>query len=98
MTRNEARRLENMNPLPGLDEPLQPLNMAPAGEQPDMAANGHYRLLAEEAAGRVVRKELATAYAQAGRRELLTKGPEAMADWETRRVTELARMTIGESQ
>ncbi|MDP3911916.1 MAG: phage portal protein, partial [Gemmatimonadales bacterium] len=31
MTRNEARRLENLDALPGLDEPLEPLNMAPAG-------------------------------------------------------------------
>lgn len=28
-TRNEAREVENRNPLDGLDEPLQPLNMAP---------------------------------------------------------------------
>lgn len=27
MTRNDARRLEDMDPLPGLDEPLVPLNM-----------------------------------------------------------------------
>ena len=32
MTRNEARILENMNPLPGLDEPLQPLNMQTPGQ------------------------------------------------------------------
>lgn len=32
MTRNEARRIKNMNPLPGLDEPLRPLNMA-SGEE-----------------------------------------------------------------
>lgn len=57
MTRNEARRFENMNPLPGLDDPLRPLNMAPAGAEE--ATSGHYRLLAEEAAGRVVRKEIA---------------------------------------
>lgn len=30
MTRNEARRLEDMDPIDGLDEPLAPLNMAPA--------------------------------------------------------------------
>lgn len=30
LTRNEVRRMENRNPLDGLDEPLQPLNMAPA--------------------------------------------------------------------
>lgn len=31
LTRNEAREKENLNPLDGLDEPLQPLNMIPAG-------------------------------------------------------------------
>jgi HK97 family phage portal protein len=34
LTRNEARRFENLNPLPGLDEPLRPLNMAEEGQQP----------------------------------------------------------------
>lgn len=59
MTRNEARRLENRNPLPGLDEPLQPLNMTRAGADiggvrppPGRAA----ALLAANAA-RVARKE-----------------------------------------
>lgn len=33
MTRNEARKLENMNALPGLDAPLSPLNMT-AGDKP----------------------------------------------------------------
>lgn len=28
LTRNEARRFENLNPIPGLDEPLTPMNMA----------------------------------------------------------------------
>lgn len=31
LTRNEVRKMENRAPLPGLDEPLQPLNMASAG-------------------------------------------------------------------
>lgn len=31
MTRNEARALENLNPLPGLDAPLIPLNMTGGG-------------------------------------------------------------------
>lgn len=35
MTRNEVRELEDLNPLDGLDEPLQPLNMAVAGEEPE---------------------------------------------------------------
>jgi HK97 family phage portal protein len=59
MTRNEARQLENFNPLPGLDEPLQPQNTAPSGVDGEPAANHHYRALAEEAAGRLVRKERA---------------------------------------
>ncbi len=33
MTRNEARQRENMNPLPGLDEPLTPLNMTPEADR-----------------------------------------------------------------
>lgn len=35
MTRNEARELEELNPLDGLDEPLQPLNMATVGDEPE---------------------------------------------------------------
>jgi len=32
LTRNEARALEELNPLPGLDEPLRPLNLATQAE------------------------------------------------------------------
>ena len=32
LTRNEARIAENLNPLPGLDQPLRPLNMAEEGQ------------------------------------------------------------------
>lgn len=38
MTRNEARILENQNPLPGLDEPLVMLNMQPADPDLQQAA------------------------------------------------------------
>ena len=34
LTRNEVRELEDLNPLENLDEPLQPLNMAVAGQEP----------------------------------------------------------------
>lgn len=34
MTRNEARRAEDLNPLPGLDEPLMPANMQSGSEAP----------------------------------------------------------------
>lgn len=33
-TRNEVRLMENKNPLPGLDEPLTPLNMSTGKEEP----------------------------------------------------------------
>jgi HK97 family phage portal protein len=68
LTRNEARARENLNPLPGLDEPLAPLNMAPAGSagagvgnSQDAAPADAARLQALEAAvaERVVRKEIA---------------------------------------
>lgn len=64
---NEARHLENMNSRLGGDVYLTPLNMRPNSPTPDpspegrggQAAAGHYRLLAEESAGRLVRKESA---------------------------------------
>lgn len=37
LTRNEVRRMENMDPLDGLDDPLTPLNLAPIGAQPTPA-------------------------------------------------------------
>jgi HK97 family phage portal protein len=56
MTRNEVRERENLNRLPGLDEPLEPRNMAPAGTQ---GLPAQAQAILEEAAGRIVRKELA---------------------------------------
>jgi HK97 family phage portal protein len=38
MTRNEARAMENLNPLPGLDKPLMPLNTAPVDENGNVQA------------------------------------------------------------
>lgn len=39
LVRNEARRLEDLNPLPGLDEPLLPLNMGTQAERDALAKN-----------------------------------------------------------
>ena len=33
LLRNEAREMENMNPIDGLDTPLEPMNMQPAGSK-----------------------------------------------------------------
>lgn len=59
MTRNEVRRLENLNALPGLDEPLTPLNMTTGSGQINDAVRGQLRLFASDAASRVVRREVA---------------------------------------
>jgi hypothetical protein len=68
MSVNEIRRLENLNPIPGGDVYLTPLNMGPVAEwQGDKVTGGqgegvtgnHYRLLVEESAARLVRKEMA---------------------------------------
>jgi HK97 family phage portal protein len=62
MTRNEARELEDRNPLPGLDEPLQQLNMGrgnvPALPREDRG-NARAQALLAAAAERVARKEVA---------------------------------------
>lgn len=50
-TRNEARIAENMNPLPGLDEPLEPLNMRRANDRRAQA-------IVERQVKRVVRQEV----------------------------------------
>jgi HK97 family phage portal protein len=39
MTRNEARRLEDLNPLPGLDEVLSPMNMQAGTDPKDSSAD-----------------------------------------------------------
>ncbi|MBX9945107.1 MAG: phage portal protein [Reyranella sp.] len=40
LTRNEARRLEDLNPIEGLGEPLLPLNMGTQGERDALLAPG----------------------------------------------------------
>lgn len=71
MTRAEVRQRENLNPIDGLEEPLQPGNMVVVGQdgvarptqappQPSSPATvAHLRLLTRDAASRVVRKEVA---------------------------------------
>lgn len=70
LSADDIREKENMNPLPGGQGQtyMTPLNMVPADQVGQeqvasgewrVAANPHYRLIVEEAAGRVVRKEIA---------------------------------------
>jgi hypothetical protein len=54
---NDVRRYENMNPIPGGDDYLTPLNMQPVGA--GGASSGHYQQLLNETASRIARKETA---------------------------------------
>jgi len=60
-TRNEVRRTENLNPLPGLDTPLRPLNMGNGAEAPpDESSPGQHRMgnFIQMAADRLAVKEM----------------------------------------
>jgi HK97 family phage portal protein len=54
MTRNEVRKKENLNQRPGLDVPLSPLNMAPAGAP----ENSRATLVLSRAVGKLANKEV----------------------------------------
>lgn len=74
MVRSEPRRMENMNPIPGLERPLLPLNTVqldaqgnpppapavkiPGSETPPPGKSGRAAELTRAAADRVVRKEV----------------------------------------
>ncbi len=61
LTRNEARQLENLNRIDGLDDPLQPLNMTAVGETPPKdappAEPSRFRPLVSETYRRLLHKE-----------------------------------------
>lgn len=81
MTRNEARRRENMNALPGLDKPLIPMNMSVVDEngmieETGSADNGGF---GAKALG-VSAREAAQRIASAEIRELEKRADKAEAD------------------
>ena len=55
LTRNEARIMENKNPLPGLDEPIMPLNMGTANSAPQDTRNAR---IIKGVVGRIAHKEV----------------------------------------
>jgi HK97 family phage portal protein len=64
LLRNEARERENLNALDGLDTPLEPMNMAPAGSRGADQARGspldsRGNAVLQASAERVARKEVA---------------------------------------
>ena len=58
MTRNEVREREDMEPLDGLDKPLEPLNMAPAGQRDNEPPQDRQQALLRSAADRAVTREI----------------------------------------
>ncbi len=58
MTRNEVREREDMEPLDGLDKPLEPLNMAPAGQRDNQPPQDRQQALLQSAADRAVTREI----------------------------------------
>lgn len=59
-TRNEIRELENRNPLPGLDTPLDPAHLTGNAAKPKSTSqpSDKAQAIAQEAAARVLRKEV----------------------------------------
>lgn len=83
MTRNEARMREGMGPLPGLDEPLEPLNMGRAGDAAspqDVPAASKERALLVAAADRAVTREV-NAVARMFVQGTIPHVAEAVTDW-----------------
>lgn len=80
LTRNEVRREEGYEPLPGLDEPLHPLNMGSNGGAPGAPRNGRAQAILEAAADRVVVRECNALARLFGRAD----GMEAAADFYAR--------------
>lgn len=61
MTRNEARVREGLNPLPGLDEPLQPMNMG-SGSAPGAVGDGAKPMADGKGAGQAAHAPFEVAY------------------------------------
>lgn len=83
MTRNEARIKENMNPKPGLDEPLQQLNMAnpqPGQDEESNPETDRDNAIRQNAAHRVVNKEL-IAIKRAYKKHLIISKAEEFKKW-----------------
>jgi HK97 family phage portal protein len=80
MTRNEARQLENMNPLPGLDDPLIPLNMTTVDSEGNVAtqepAGNEFGAKALDVSARDASKKIAAAEI----RDLEKRADKAAAD------------------
>lgn len=89
MTRNEARELEDLNPLDGLDEPLLPLNMMEANAEPPQAEPAPIAEGSQQEAQRatVDDRETREKRASADRRALINRNVRLFEDAASRAVT-----------
>jgi HK97 family phage portal protein len=86
LTRNEVRELENRNPLPGLDEPLTPMNMG--GSQPGQPGGGskppgnaRFEGIVRAAAGALHRKEIVALTGEQGKKGAAARYAGDAAGW-----------------
>lgn len=103
LTRNEVRELENRNPLPGLDEPLEPLNMVRSTEREPRNKKNREQALNMAAAERVVRKEVAVLRKLTGRADAFEESEKFFSEHaayvrETMMTTEAVAMKWCEQQ
>lgn len=73
LTRNEARELEDLNPIDGLDEPLQPLNMVAAGAQPPAPQPVRSVRLVENEPPKLIDRETRAASTRKSRQALMQR-------------------------
>ena len=76
MTRNEVRKIENLDPLDGLDEPIQQLNMGSPVNEPN--TSGDYALMVQDIAGRLARAETRELAKRTARAET---DPTGFSEW-----------------
>lgn len=90
MTPNEVRARENLNPIPGGDRAMRPLNMT---TDQGAKATGYLRLMARDQAARATRKETAAIAKLAEHRgEAWTDGVRAFYDEHAEFVARLLRL------
>lgn len=98
LTPNEAREKEDLNPIEGLDDPLQPLNMVPVGDDPPADPGVRQRLAARrdrrarELRSSASRRRLAQSFAG-----LFEDGAARVLRAEEREVRKLAERHLAET-
>ena len=93
LTRNEARERENLNAIDGLDDPLEPLNMAPAGSRGVDQVRGNPPGGAADGAAPAITDARAVAILQASAERVARKEAALLARWARHTDTSAAALT-----